>query len=140
MWARFTFRVDSSAMKQVRGFVAEFVTDHALHRDEQSRILIMLEELITNAAKYGYRNRAAGIAEVALQLEPPHLTIEFVDDGDPFDPLAAPPPNLEAPLDERDLGGLGVHILRALAEEIRYTRQEQRNVLQLKRRVIVLRS
>jgi serine/threonine-protein kinase RsbW/sigma-B regulation protein RsbU (phosphoserine phosphatase) len=127
-------------MKQVRGFVADFVTDHALHRDEQARILIMLEELITNVAKYGYPNRSAGVAEVALQLDPPHLTIEFIDDGDPFDPLAAPPPDLEAPLEERDLGGLGVHILRALAEEIRYTRLEQRNVLLLRRRVTVLRS
>lgn len=140
MWARFSFQVDTSAMKQVRGFVADFVTDHALHRDEQARILIMLEELITNLAKYGYRDRSAGLAEVAMQLEPPHLTIEFVDDGDPFDPLAAPAPDLEAPLEERDLGGLGVHILRALAEEIRYTRLEQRNVLQLKRRVTIVRS
>ncbi len=56
-----------------------------------------------------------------MQLDAPHLTIEFIDDGDPFDPLAAPPPDLEAPLEERDLGGLGVHIVRSLADEVRYT-------------------
>jgi anti-sigma regulatory factor (Ser/Thr protein kinase) len=140
MWKRYTFQVDSSAMKQVSSFVADFATYHALPTDEQARILIMLEELITNVAKYGYRNRSAGVAEVALELEPPHLTIEFIDDGDPFDPLTAPPPDLEAPLEERGLGGLGVHILRALAEEIRYTRLEQRNVLLLKRRVMIVRS
>jgi len=140
MWARLTVQVDASAMIHLRGFVADFVTHHELAADEQARILIVLEELITNVAKYGYANRSAGIAEVALQIEPPHLTIEFIDDGDPFDPLAMPPPDLEAPLEERDLGGLGIHIVRSLSDEIRYTRLEERNVLQLKRRVLHIKS
>jgi serine/threonine-protein kinase RsbW len=137
MWARLRFSVDASAMSRLRGFVADFVAHHELASDEQARILIVLEELITNVAKYGYTNRSAGMAEVALQLEAFHLTIEFVDDGDPFNPLATPPPDLEAPLEERDLGGLGIHILRSLAEEIHYTRVEERNVILFKRRVLL---
>jgi serine/threonine-protein kinase RsbW len=137
MPARLTFQVDIGAMRQVRGFVAEFATSNALSSDEQARILLVLEELITNVAKYGYRNRAAGNAEVLLHLDAAHLIIEFIDDGDPFDPLAAPPPDLEAPLEERDIGGLGIHIVRALADEVRYFRLEARNVIQFKRRVLL---
>ena len=63
MSERLNFQVHIDAMRQVRGFVAEFVSNHALAAEEQARILIVLEELITNAAKYGYRNRSAGYAE-----------------------------------------------------------------------------
>jgi serine/threonine-protein kinase RsbW len=137
MPARLTFQVDTGAMRHVRGFVAEFASSNALAPDEQARILLVLEELITNVAKYGYRNRAAGNAEVLLHIDATHLIIEFIDDGDPFDPLAAPPPDLEAPLEERDIGGLGIHIVRALADEVRYFRLEARNVIQFKRRVLL---
>jgi serine/threonine-protein kinase RsbW len=137
MPARLTFQLNTGAMRQVRGFVAEFASSNALASDEQARILLVLEELITNVAKYGYRNRAAGNAEVLLHIDATHLIIEFIDDGDPFDPLAAPPPDLEAPLEERDIGGLGIHIVRALADEVRYFRLEARNVIQFKRRVLL---
>ena len=137
MLERLNFQVDVGAMHQVRSFVAEFVSTHALAAEEQARILIVLEELLTNAAKYGYRNRAAGNAEVALQIDATHLTIEFIDDGDPFDPLATPPPDLDAPLEERNLGGLGIHIVKALADEVRYVRFEGRNVVRFRRRVFL---
>ena len=138
MEARLTIRIDIASMRDVRGFVADFVTQHALETDEQHRIMIVLEELITNLAKYGYRNRPAGNAEIAMQLDAPHLTIEFIDDGDPFDPLDAPRPDLDASLEERDLGGLGVHIVRSLSDEVRYSRAGGRNVLQLMRRVVLI--
>lgn len=140
MEARLTFQVDSGAMQQVRGFVIDFVTRHAVASEEQSRILIVLEELLTNLAKYGYPNRKSGSAEVVLQLDGTRLTIEFADDGDPFDPLRGPPPNLDVPLGERDLGGLGILIVRALADEARYCRVNERNVVQLTRRVVLIRS
>jgi serine/threonine-protein kinase RsbW/sigma-B regulation protein RsbU (phosphoserine phosphatase) len=140
MEARVTIHVDAGAMQQVRGFVTDFVAQHAIAAEEQSRILIVLEELITNLTKYGYPNRLGGSAEVALQLNGTQLTIEFADDGDPFDPLNRPPPNLSSPLEERDLGGLGIHIVRALADEARYCRVDQRNVLRLTRRVALIKS
>jgi serine/threonine-protein kinase RsbW len=139
MEARLTIHVDAGAMQQVRGFVRDFVAQHAIAAEEQSRILIVLEELITNLAKYGYPSRLDGIAEVALQLDGTRLTIEVVDDGNPFDPFQEPPPNLDSPIEERALGGLGIHLVRALADEARYCRVSERNVLQLTRRVALIK-
>src|SRR5579862_1072765 len=133
--AHLTIRIDPSALRDVRGFVEDFVVQHAVARDEQHRLMIVLEELITNLAKYGYRDRPAGSAEVRLQLDESRLILEVVDDGDPFDPLKAPPPDFDAPLEDRAIGGLGVHIMRALADEISYRRAGERNVLQMMRRV-----
>ena len=59
------------------------------------------------------------------------LLLRFEDSGPAFNPLAAPPPDLESPLGQRQLGGLGVHLVRALTASQRYARVGDRNVLEL---------
>jgi anti-sigma regulatory factor (Ser/Thr protein kinase) len=136
---RLAIQLDSDAMAQVRDMVAAFVAEHGLDSHERARILIVLEELLTNAMKYGYPNRSQpGSAEVALELESSQLTIEYTDDGAAFDPFGAPAPDLDGPIEERLLGGLGIHIVRSLADGARYGRIDDRNVIQLTRRVAVI--
>ncbi len=130
--SRLVVRAESSAMREVDGFVAAFVREQRLAADEAPRILILLEELLTNLVKYGYRDRAEpGRAEIVLGLEGSRLEIEFIDDGCAFDPFAAPPPDLDAPVEAREVGGLGIHILRSLTEEARYERRNDTNVIRL---------
>jgi anti-sigma regulatory factor (Ser/Thr protein kinase) len=134
MQSRLVIRSDSSAMREVDAFVTGFVREHGMAPDEASRILILLEELITNLVKYGYPDRAeCGRAEIVLALDGGRLDIEFIDDGCAFDPLAGPPPDLEAPLETRTPGGLGLHILRSLTDEARYERRNGNNVIRLSR-------
>jgi serine/threonine-protein kinase RsbW len=134
MQSRLIIRSDSSAMPEVDSFVAAFVREHGIAPDEASRILILLEELLTNSMKYGYPDRPeGGRAEIVLALNGGRLEIEFIDDGCAFDPLKAPPPNLEVPLETRTPGGLGLHILRSLTDEARYERRNGNNVIRLSR-------
>jgi serine/threonine-protein kinase RsbW len=134
MQSRLIVRADSAAMRQVDTFVGAFVRDQGIAADEAARILILLEELLTNLMKYGYQDRAEpGEAEIAIALDGSRLEIEFIDDGCAFDPFAAPPPNLDEPLEDRQVGGLGVHILRSMTEEARYERRNDRNVIRLVR-------
>jgi len=121
-------------MPAVDRFVAAFVTENGIAADEASRILILLEELLTNSMKYGYSDRPeCGHAEIGLALDGGRLEIEFIDDGCAFDPFAAPLPNLEVPLETRAPGGLGLHILRSLTDEARYERRNAKNVIRLSR-------
>ena len=60
-----------------------------------------------------------------------HLDLVLVDDGDPFDPFTAPVPDLAASIEERDIGGLGVHLVRTLATRFAYERADGRNVVTL---------
>jgi len=53
------------------------------------------------------------------------------DDGKPFDPLQAPPPDLSLPLERRPIGGLGIHLIRNLMDEVSYARVGGRNVLKM---------
>ena len=134
MQSRLIIRSDSSALAEVDGFVAAFVKEHGIAADEASRIFILLEELITNLMKYGYPDRPeCGRAEIVLALNDGRLEIEFIDDGCAFDPLKAPPPNLEGPLETRTPGGLGLHILRSLTDEAHYERRNGNNVIRLTR-------
>ena len=134
MQSRLIIRSDSSAMPEVDAFVAAFVREHGIAADEASRILILLEELITNLKKYGYPDRPeCGRAEIMLEINGGRLEMEFIDDGCAFDPLKAPPPNLEGPLETRTPGGLGLHILRSLTDEAHYERRNGSNVIRLSR-------
>jgi serine/threonine-protein kinase RsbW len=134
MQSRFIVRADSAAMRQVDDFVAAFVREHGIAADEASRILILLEELLTNLMKYGFPDRAEpGQAEIVLALNGCRLEIEFIDDGCAFDPFAGPPPNLDEPLEARQVGGLGLHLLRSLTDEARYERRNDTNVIRLSR-------
>ena len=121
-------------MRQVDDFVGAFVREHGMAADEASRILILLEELLTNLMKYGYPDRAEpGTAEIVLAFNGSRLEIEFIDDGCAFDPFAGPPPNLDEPLEARQIGGLGLHLLRSLSDDAHYERRNNTNVIRLSR-------
>lgn len=93
------------------------------------RVNLVLEELGLNVMDYGYDD---GIHEfeIVLTSEPDTLTIEIIDDGRPFDPLSdTPPPVLEGSIEDRPIGGLGVHLVRELMDELHYRREQGRNHL-----------
>ena len=126
----------ASEFPQLVGYVEEFARLHALPGGERSRLLILLEELFTNVVNHG----SGGVVpprriEVVLSLNAGELTIDFSDDGRPFDPLIAAPPDLDQPLADRPVGGLGLHILRSLVDHARYRRDGDRNRLVLTRAI-----
>lgn len=96
---------------------------------------LAIEELVTNCIKYAYDDAGEHTIEIALRVADHALTIVVVDDGFAFDPLAAPAPDLSLALDDRPIGGLGIHILRQLADEIHYERRDGANRLTLTKRM-----
>jgi len=93
------------------------------------RMNLVLEEMTLNVMTHG---RAAGATEleVIVSCEGDGVTIEISDDGPRFDPLEdAPLPDPEAPLEDRPVGGLGVHLVRTMMDEITYRYQDGRNRL-----------
>jgi anti-sigma regulatory factor (Ser/Thr protein kinase) len=60
---------------------------------------------------------------------------EVIDYGRPFDPLSVPPPDLDAPIEERRIGGLGLHIVREMMDTLEYAREGGRNVLRLSKKL-----
>ena len=96
---------------------------------------LVAEELLTNVAAYGHEGADEHWVSVELALQGADVTLRFVDDGRPFDPLAAAPPDLTVPVEHRPVGGLGVHLVRSLVDDAAYERVEGQNVLTLRKRV-----
>jgi anti-sigma regulatory factor (Ser/Thr protein kinase) len=90
---------------------------------------LAIEEMVTNTLKYGYDDTA--VHEILLRLEVHHAALVLVieDDGHEFDPLKAAEPDLNTPTEQRAPGGLGIHLVRKLAERMEYQRCDGRNRL-----------
>ena len=100
------------------------------------RANLSLDELISNVVTYGYPEGGEHEIHVVLTERDDSLEVVMEDDGAPFDPFSeAPEPDLEADVDERRLGGLGVHIVRSMMDEVQYERRDGRN-----RMVLIQRS
>jgi anti-sigma regulatory factor (Ser/Thr protein kinase) len=133
-----SLRSDPAEFRRLAGFVEGFARRHALPAGELARLLLLLEELFTNAVNHGYDTAASrlGRIEVALAFDAGRLKIEFSDDGRPFDPLLQPLPDLDQSTASRPIGGLGLPILRSLVDDARYSRDEDRNRLVLTRKIL----
>ena len=95
---------------------------------------VVAEEVLTNVAKYAFEPGAAVAMELVLSFTEDAAVLEFRDEGRSFDPLGQLPPDLDAPLAERSVGGLGLILLRALVDEAVYAREGTMNVLRLVKR------
>jgi serine/threonine-protein kinase RsbW len=88
-----------------------------------------IEEVVTNMIKYGYDDRDAHEIMLSVKCAGNALELVFEDDGHPFDPLAAPEPDTDLPLEERTPGGLGLHLVRGMADTMAWERKNGRNIL-----------
>jgi len=92
---------------------------------------LLAEEALTNVVKYA----AAQKVSLAVELAAGEVALEFRDDGRAFDPLTAPAPVLDERLEGRPLGGLGIHLIQSLADDVRYTRDGVSNVLRVAKKL-----
>lgn len=97
-------------------------------------VSLAIEELVTNCIKYGYDDDGKHTIDIVLSVSDQALTMRVVDDGHPFDPLALTTPDLSQDIEEREIGGLGIHLLKELSDDIQYERHDGTNRLTLIKR------
>jgi serine/threonine-protein kinase RsbW len=95
---------------------------------------LVLEELFTNIISYAYRDGGDHDVLLRIRCEPDQLHIEIEDDGIPFNPLSANPPCIEADIEDREVGGLGVFFARKFADQIHYERVGDKNIIKITKR------
>ena len=133
---RLTIETRLEELDRLSAAIEDFGRDNNWPPDLTFQVNLVLEELWLNVVNHGHDG---GFHEVEIELtsEAEALTIEITDDGKPFNPLnEAPAPDVTASLEDRSVGGLGLHLVRTLMDELRYRREGGRNHLTLvKRRV-----
>jgi anti-sigma regulatory factor (Ser/Thr protein kinase) len=92
---------------------------------------LAIEEIATNCIKYAYHDKKEHVIEIHLLLSPGALIMTVRDDGQPFDPLTAPGPDLRVAAEDRPIGGLGIYLLRQMSDRIEYVREGNKNRLTL---------
>jgi anti-sigma regulatory factor (Ser/Thr protein kinase) len=126
-----TFPAQQEFLPQGVAFVAAYASAAGLPPARVMALEIAVEEALTNICQYAY-TKPLGVVEVhCYHDESQQLCIALIDTGKPFNILALPAPDFTADVDGRLVGGLGVHLLRALVDEVTYRREGDRNVLQL---------
>lgn len=98
-------------------------------------VSLAIEELVTNCIKYGYQDSNDHTIDFLLSVSEGTLRLDVIDDGSPFNPLEATRPDLSLPPEKRPIGGLGLHLLRELADEMNYERKDGTNRLRLTKRM-----
>lgn len=113
------------------GEVRRFCTGRGADAATADELELILDEVLTNIASYAYGDGMAH--EIVLDVERTRtgICLELRDDGRPFDPRGIAAPDLDAGLEERDFGGLGMHFVRTLVDDIAYSREKGWNVLRL---------
>ena len=123
-----------SELERLNQTLAEFAQRHHLSAEVLFAMTLALEEIVTNVISYGYDDSEEHQIRVRLSFEKGNFTAEVEDDGRPFDPLAVPEPDTEKPIEERPVGGLGIHLARKLMDGLEYKRQGNKNLLIMKKK------
>lgn len=121
-------------LRRIQQAVSEFGQAQNWPPELVFQIELVIEEVGVNIVNYAYDD-APDRMEVVVDSANDALTLEFIDNGRAFDPLNdAPPPELEADLEHRPIGGLGVHLVKTMADEAHYRREAGCNHLTLTKR------
>jgi anti-sigma regulatory factor (Ser/Thr protein kinase) len=98
-------------------------------------LLIACEEWFVNCCKHGRLSGGDGDVNISVRREGDSLYVEFADSGEPFDPTCHPAPDTSVPLEDKRPGGLGIHLMKKLADGISWRREGHRNVLTIMMRL-----
>lgn len=122
-----------SALTSANQTLTEFGRQHRLPDNVLHDLNLVLGEILTNIISYGYTDGGEHEITVRLTVESGEMRVEVEDDGQPFNPLEAPEPDTTKPLEDRAVGGLGVHLVRKLTDGLEYQRLEGKNLLVMKK-------
>jgi len=120
----------------VTAFVDEQLEAFDCPMKAQMQIDIAIDELFSNIAYYAY-NPDVGPATVRVEVveDPMAVVITFIDKGVPYDPLTREDPDTTLSAEERDLGGLGIYMVKKSMDEVTYEYKDGQNILKIKKNI-----
>ena len=122
-------------LQKINAAIEELAEEENWSPDVTFQIGLAVEELGVNIVNYGYEDDKDHEIRIVISSEDEAITIEVEDDGHAFNPLSdAPAPDLDAEVEDRTVGGLGIHLVRTMMDEVHYQRQQNKNCLTLVKR------
>lgn len=119
------------SIETLTSFVEEFLGSCGGSMKAVTQICVSLDEVVSNIVKF---SRAESFSvKVALEQDSLVASITFIDNGIPYDPLKKADPDTTLSVEERNVGGLGIFLVKRMMDDVCYSREGDRNVLVLKK-------
>ena len=123
-------------LEEVQAFIEGELEKHGCPMKAAMQISIAVEEIYVNIAHYAYHPEIGeATVRIAVGGDPLQVTIQFLDSGKPFDPLAKPDADTTLSAEERDIGGLGILMVKRSMDDVAYEYKDGCNILTLKKRL-----
>ena len=125
---RFELEIESKLenLAVIADFIADSMREFGLADPKIFEIQMAVDEACTNIINYGY---TVGMINISCWRRDEDVIVVIKDRGKPFDPTSVPPPDLDASLEKRKIGGLGVYFMKTLVDEVKYEFKDGKNVL-----------
>ena len=127
------FQITRAAELESLGIFRDFITECCAESDLSSDIALDLklavDEACTNIITHGYKGMDPGSIILSFRIEPGRILVQITDFGHAFEPEAGPKPDVEAALEDQELGGLGLYLIYQTMDNIDYQSSEDGNTL-----------
>lgn len=124
-----------SELERLYEIVRQCAEGHQLSEIEIHAINLALEEIVTNVIEHGYADKDQHSIVIRISIQEEKVIAEVEDDARPFNPLLVPEPDVSTPLHDRPIGGLGIHIVRNIMDDLDYVNKEGKNCIRLIKRI-----
>ena len=102
----------------------------------KAEIDVAIDELFSNIANYAYKTNVGKVTmKLEMQENPQAVTITFIDNGIPYDPLKRADPNISLSANDREIGGLGVFMVKKSMDSVEYEYKDNHNILKIKKNI-----
>lgn len=127
---------DISEVSRLYEFIEEVGNDFSLTPDIVFNLNLVLEEAVVNIINYAYPKEDHQHIYLSAKMRDDSIVLVLTDTGKEFDPTAAPEADVTLSADEREIGGLGIFLIRQIMNEVKYERIEGKNVLTLGKKIM----
>lgn len=118
----------------VLSFIDEQLGEAECSKKTRMTIDVAVEELFVNISSYAYDPKiGTAVVQVSVHNEPLSVEITFIDNGKPYDPLAKPDPDVTLDAEHRQIGGLGIFMVKKSMDDVQYEYKDGRNILTIKK-------
>ena len=124
---------DPDGVGKVNAAFTDFAQKYDLPVHVRRSFNVALDELLANLLSHGMAGVDDGVLTFEVEPDQERLTVTLVDDGPPFDPFSEAAPDTTLSVEDRPIGGLGIHLVRKLMDEVSYERRDGHNVVTLKK-------
>jgi anti-sigma regulatory factor (Ser/Thr protein kinase) len=126
-----SFKPNLEAVKKIQDFVADNLKRNNSNKNQVFKINLLIEEIIVNIVSYAFNDTKKGIINIEINTLNNKLLLKISDNGIAFNPFKDKDPDINAPLENRSPGGLGIFFVKQIAKDINYSYENGQNTISL---------